>query len=118
MIGGDYFPAGVGISNNPYATARDPEVFPDPETYEPDRWTNATAEMRLMSRPFSIGPRNCIGRHLALIGLYVTVSRVLQLFDISTDSSMTEEKMRLKDQGVYSPWDETLLVWVKRASSA
>ncbi|KAK5045999.1 hypothetical protein LTR84_008786 [Exophiala bonariae] len=38
MIGGEYFPAGVGISNNPYATARDPEVFPDPEAYEPDRF--------------------------------------------------------------------------------
>lgn len=114
-IAGDYFPAGVGISNNPYATARDPDVFPSPEEYNPDRWNNASAEMRLMSRPFSIGPRNCIGRHLALMGLYVTVSRVFQLFDVTTDPSMTEFRMRQKDQGVFSPWDETLLVWVKRA---
>jgi len=116
-IGGDYFPAGVGISNNSYATARDPNVFPNPSEYEPDRWNNTSAEMRLMARPFSIGPRNCIGRHLALMEVYVTVARVFQLFDITTDPSMTEEKMRLKDQGVFSPWDETLLVWAKRVSS-
>ncbi|KEF53378.1 uncharacterized protein A1O9_10353 [Exophiala aquamarina CBS 119918] len=116
MIAGEYFPAGVGISNNPYATARDPDAFPNPEEYEPDRWNNASTEMRLMSRPFSIGPRNCIGRHLALIGLYVTVTRIFQLFDVTTDPSMTEEKMRQKDQGVFSPWDETLLVRVKLAN--
>lgn len=117
MIDGKYFPAGVGISNNPYATARDPEIFPHPNAYEPDRWNGASAEMRLMSRPFSIGPRNCIGRHLALLGLYLTVARVFQLFDIETDPSMTEDRMRLKDRGVFSPWDESLLVWAKPAKS-
>jgi cytochrome P450 len=116
MIGGQYFPPGVGISNNPYATARDPEIFPSPEQFNPDRWNKPSAEMRLMSRPFSIGPRNCIGRHLALIGLYVTVSRLFQLFDIITDPSMTDFRMRQKDQGVFSPWDERLLVWVKPAA--
>ena len=117
MIDGEYFPAGVGISNNPYATARDPAFFVNPGTYDPDRWNEATAEMRLMSRPFSIGPRNCIGRHLALMGLYLTVARVFQLFDVTNDPSMTEHRMRLKDRGVFSPWDESLLVWVKPAES-
>lgn len=115
-IGGEYFKPGVGISNNPYATARDPQVFPDPYTFNPGRWDDATVDMRLMSRPFSIGPRNCIGRHLALIGLYLTVTRMFQLFDVTTDPSMTESRMRQRDQGVFSPWDETLLVWAKPAA--
>ncbi len=114
MIAGDFFPAGAGISNNPYATARDPEVFPDPLKFDPDRWDNATEAMRLMSRPFSIGPRNCIGRHLALIGLHLTVTRMIQLYDIRTDASMVEARMKQRDQGVLTPWDETLLIWAKR----
>ena len=110
IIGGQYIPTGVGISNNPYATARDPVTFPNPDQFDPSRWDFATSEMRIMSRPFSLGPRNCIGRHVAEIGLYLTVTRLFQLFDVTTDSSMTEDKMKLRDQGAYTPWDESLLV--------
>ena len=115
MIGGEYFKPGVGISNNSFATARDPTVFPDPYTFDPDRWDNATAEMRLMSRPFSIGPRNCVGRNLALIGIYLSVTRILQLFDIVTDPSMTEPRMKQRDEGILTPWDQTLLIHVTNA---
>ncbi|KAJ9614975.1 hypothetical protein H2200_001049 [Cladophialophora chaetospira] len=109
-IGGHYLPAGAGVSNNPYATARDAAVFPEPELFQPERWENATAEMRLMSRPFSIGPRNCIGRHLAMMGLVLTVTRLFQQFDLHVHPSVTEESMRLRDRGVYTPWGESLLV--------
>lgn len=114
-IGGVYFKPGVGISNSSYATARDPQVFPEPFVFDPDRWENATSEMRIMSRPFSIGPRNCIGRQLALIGIYLTVTRMLQLFDIVTDPSMTEERMKQKDEGILTPVDESLLVRITNA---
>lgn len=115
MIGGEYFKPGVGISSSSYATARDPRVFPEPLVFDPDRWEHATAEMRIMSRPFSIGPRNCIGRQLALIGVYLTVTRMLQLFDIATDPSMTKDRMKQRDEGILTPWDQTLLVRVTNA---
>lgn len=115
MIGGEYFKAGVGISNSSYATARDPGVFPEPNAFDPDRWDNASAEMRLMSRPFSTGPRNCVGRHLALIGITLTVTRMLQLFDIVADPSMTEARMVQRDEGVLSAWDQTMLIQVTNA---
>lgn len=63
-----------------------------------------------MSRPFSYGPRNCIGKHLADIGLHLTLARLYQLYDIMIEPSMTDEMMRQKDRGVCAPWDEKLLV--------
>lgn len=63
-----------------------------------------------MSRPFSYGPRNCIGRHLAQIGLTLTLARLYQLYDMENDCCMTEEMMRPKDRGVTSPWAATVLV--------
>jgi cytochrome P450 len=114
-IGGRYFRAGAGISNNSYATARDPDIFPKPLTFNPDRWDKATPEMRIMSRPFSIGPRNCIGRHLALVGIYLTLARAIQLFDITADPSMTDKMMKQRDSGILTPWDEKLLLRIKFA---
>ncbi|CAM1509688.1 Fc.00g000230.m01.CDS01 [Cosmosporella sp. VM-42] len=86
-ISGHYISKGTVVSTSAYATSRDPRVFPEPEVYNPDRWLNAGKEMKEMSRPFSYGPRNCIGKHLAQIGLTLTLSRMYQLYDIENDPS-------------------------------
>ncbi|KAJ8106539.1 hypothetical protein OPT61_g9465 [Boeremia exigua] len=106
VIGGHFIPAGTIVSNSIYSTSRDPTVFPNPGIFDPSRWENATSTMRIMSRPFSSGPRNCIGKHLAEINLALTIARLYQLYDIVPDPSMTEEVMRVKDQGVLSPWED------------
>ncbi|KAL7952216.1 cytochrome P450 [Trichoderma compactum] len=110
LICGHFVPKGTIVSVSSHATARDPHVFSEPETYDPDRWLNAGPEMKNMSRPFSYGPRNCIGKPLAEIGLKLTLSRLYQLYDIENDPSMTESSMRLKDRGVAAPWDAKLLI--------
>ncbi|KAJ4991523.1 benzoate 4-monooxygenase cytochrome [Stagonosporopsis vannaccii] len=110
VIGGHFIPAGTTVSNTIYITARDPTVFPNPHTFDPPRWENATSTMKLMSRPFSTGPRNCIGKHLAEINLALTISRLYQLYDIIPDPSMTEGVMRVRDHGVLKPWEDRLLI--------
>lgn len=60
-----------------------------------------------MSGPFSLGNINRIERDIALIALCATVSSLLKLFDVTPDPSMTDEKMRQKDQSIFSPWDES-----------
>ena len=113
-ISSHYIPAGVVVSTVPYATGRDPTVFPDPHNFYPDRWLDTTADMKNMSRPFSYGPRNCIGKHLADIGMHCTLTRLYQLYDIEVCNSMTEEAMRPKDRGVTAPWEAKLLVRPKK----
>ena len=96
-------PEGITVETNSYATARDPEVFPAPLEFNPSRWENATDDMRQMSRPFQFGPRNCVGRHLAEIGLFLTISRLYQLYDIVADAKIQPEDMRQVDFGVLEP---------------
>lgn len=110
VIAGKYVPAGVIVGSNPYATARDPSVFPQPEVFDPSRWEKATSMMRLMSRPFSSGPRNCIGKHLAEINLRLAVTRLYQLYDIVPDVSMTEAVMQPMDVGAFKLWEERCLL--------
>ena len=103
LIGRGWVPKGTTVQTDTYATARDPNVFPEPMNFNPSRWENATEEMRQMARPFSTGPRNCVGRHLAEMGLFLTVSRLYQLYDIIPDEKIQAEDMRQLDFGVLEP---------------
>ena len=103
-------PAGVVVSNLAYATQRDPSVFPRPHDFDPVRWMEASPEMKAMNRPFSTGPRNCLGMHLARVQLLLTVCSLYQRFDLKLDPRMTDEMMVLRDQGVMNPIGKQL--WV------
>ncbi|KAK5213085.1 hypothetical protein LTR72_012368, partial [Exophiala xenobiotica] len=110
VISGQYIPAGVVVSNLAYTTHRDPAVFPDPEEFLPDRWEAPSQEMKLMYMPFSTGPRNCIGMHLARMQLLLVVCAMYQRLQVKVHSRITEEMMVMRDQGVMTPIGKQL--WV------
>ena len=79
-IGGQLVPAGAAVFLSPFVTQRDPRWWPDPERFDPDRWTEEVRSRRPRhaSFPFGAGPRSCIGGHMArTIGILViaTIAR-------------------------------------------
>ena len=53
----------------------DPSIFPNPRSFEPDRWLQAdSAHLRKYLVPFSKGSRQCVGMQLAYCELYLTVA--------------------------------------------
>ena len=65
---GDYFvPAGTEIYISPYFIQRNPDLWDDPDQFNPDRFAAGDAgnRHRLAMLPFSAGPRNCVGELLA-----------------------------------------------------
>lgn len=62
-LGGTRLPAGADVLVSPYVIHRIPELFPEPETFDPDRWLPARAGdvARGSYLPFGGGSRKCIG---------------------------------------------------------
>ncbi|MBW3625208.1 MAG: cytochrome P450 [Armatimonadetes bacterium] len=66
-IGGYAVPAGSLVIMSQWVMHHDPRFFPDPDRFDPDRWTPELKEQlpRFAYFPFGGGPRNCIGEGFA-----------------------------------------------------
>lgn len=53
-----------------------------PTSFNPDRWLHADADASKYFAPFSKGSRNCIGKDLAVVELYLAVANVFGRFDM------------------------------------
>jgi cytochrome P450 len=67
-----------------YLTHRDPEHWPEPHTFRPERFDRSLRHGRpsLAYVPFGGGPRNCIGATFAQVESRVVLARILQRFDM------------------------------------
>jgi cytochrome P450 len=67
QIGPHHLPAGTIVAVSVYLLHRRPDLFPDPERFDPGRFTpeRQAALPRCAYLPFGVGPRACLGGALA-----------------------------------------------------
>jgi cytochrome P450 len=72
-----------------------PKYFSDPEQFIPERWIDRRDYNKEMHPyayiPFSAGPRNCIGQHLAMIEAKVALMMMLERFIIEPNPAVRPE---------------------------
>ncbi|XP_046358280.2 ultra-long-chain fatty acid omega-hydroxylase-like isoform X3 [Haliotis rufescens] len=88
-IDGKVFPVGTLVGINIWKVHHNPEVWEDPDVYDPDRFLpeNIKKKDTYAYIPFSAGPRNCIGQHFALNEQKVMLGRILERYKLEADIS-------------------------------
>lgn len=57
-LGGYWFPGGTSVATQAYTMHRDPDIFPNPDKFDPYRWAAPTKQMKEAFMPFGRGPRS------------------------------------------------------------
>jgi len=79
-LGSVRLPAHATILVSPYTLHRRVDYFPEPERFDPDRWTAEAiaTRPRYAYVPFSAGPRTCVGNHFAMMELQLVLATLAQ----------------------------------------
>ena len=104
-VSGNWLPGGAYVNVQPLALARSPEVFHDPNRFDPERWLDGDSvyakDEHAAVQAFGIGPRSCIGRQFAMAELRVILARLIWNFDLHVVNSKAG-RLEWDDQQVFS----------------
>jgi cytochrome P450 len=103
-IGGYRVPAGADVLICPYTLHRRPDMWPQPQRFEPERFaTGGPAERsRYAYLPFGSGPRVCVGSQLGMAEAVIVlamISRELQLRTVPGHQVVAEPMLSLRVRG-------------------
>ncbi|CAI7619872.1 unnamed protein product [Penicillium glandicola] len=119
MINGQYVPGRVSVSVSLYSAFHAASHFKDPEAFIPERWLNESDEYandkKEAFQPYSYGPRNCLGQHLANAEMRLLLAKLLWNFDLE----LLAESLNWTEQKSFSLWSRPeLMVKLFRAGGA
>eukprot|EP00105_Crassostrea_gigas_P039418 XP_019923566.1 PREDICTED: cytochrome P450 4A4-like [Crassostrea gigas] len=83
--------AGVRMAVSLFALHRNPEVWSEPEEYDPSRFSRDSVTYQSAYMPFSIGPRNCIGQLFAVTQMKVVIPMLIRKFRFTLDPNRPAE---------------------------
>ncbi|OSS47233.1 hypothetical protein B5807_10115 [Epicoccum nigrum] len=85
-------PPGVPIGMSNYFMHTDPDVFPDPLEFKPERWMADVSPAMLRNYvPFGRGSRNCLGQYLGLAELFLTLAMLFRPGGLELQLFQTDE---------------------------
>jgi cytochrome P450 len=91
-IGGYRVPAGQIVTLSPWATHRHPQFWPNPETFDPERFTpeREAKRHRYAYFPFGRGPRACIGSHFAMLEATIALAMIVRRYELQAERPTLE----------------------------
>ncbi|KAJ5185209.1 Cytochrome monooxygenase lcsI [Penicillium cf. griseofulvum] len=92
LIDGQFVPENVSVSGAHYSTYHSESHFAKADSFIPERWLESRdkcfeSDNRAAFQPFSLGPRNCLGRNLAYAEMRLIATKLFWSFDMTMDES-------------------------------
>ncbi|XP_048249054.1 cytochrome P450 3A29-like [Haliotis rufescens] len=102
-IKGWTFPEGAYVSIPIMYLHRDPEVFPEPNRFKPERWEKRSEINPMFYLPFGHGPRQCVGMRLALVEVKVALVHLIRNIRFVRLEDTPDELTEFKTTGILQP---------------
>lgn len=93
-LGGYELPKGTEVFVSIYQTHHLPEIYPEPEKFNPQRWETFEPTM-FEYNPFSAGSRVCIGAGFAMMEIKIVLSMLLQKYRLQYIPNQTIDRFGL-----------------------
>ncbi|EFY94096.2 Cytochrome P450 CYP548G4 [Metarhizium robertsii ARSEF 23] len=97
-----HVPAGLEVATGIWSLNHNAEYFPEPFAYRPERWLPAETGDEAVSRAksafatFSHGPRNCVGKGLAMLEISLAMAAVISRYEFR---AVEDEDLRRVGEG-------------------
>ncbi|KAJ0125965.1 putative AC9 transposase, partial [Fusarium oxysporum f. sp. albedinis] len=98
VVDGQYISEGMKISTASYCMHHNPDIYPEPFKFRPERWIvdekddcgvspESVSLAKSAFMPFSAGPRGCVGKNLAYLEMSLALAKIVYNFEIRRDHS-------------------------------
>ena len=99
-----HLPRGTQVGMSSLSMLTDPEIYPSPEFFQPDRWLGPNKPPEKYFVPFSKGSRQCLGMNLAWCELYITIAVMFRRFNFEIID--TEDKDMTVTHDFFNAWTD------------
>jgi cytochrome P450 len=83
---GDFIAGNTSVSMSAYVVHRDEKVFPEAETFRPERWLDDGKKLQPYFITFSAGARGCIGRNISYLEQIMLIAAVVHRYEMELPS--------------------------------
>ncbi|KAJ9619259.1 RNA polymerase C-22 sterol desaturase [Taxawa tesnikishii (nom. ined.)] len=96
-----------------YPALHDPEAYPNPDSFDPDRWITGDAEKQVKNwLVFGTGPHYCIGQTYATLNLMAMIGKASMMLDWQHEVTPLSEQIKVF--ATIFPQDDCLLTFSER----
>ncbi|MFD4115420.1 cytochrome P450 [Streptomyces niveus] len=113
-LGGVKLKGGSTIVLSPYLLHRRPDLYTEPDRFDPDRWTGAQPD-RNTYIPFGVGARKCIGDQFALAEAILALTAIVARWELTP---VGDEPFKPKVETSLSSRGLTLRIGARRTAAA
>lgn len=80
-----------------YMALRDPEIYPNPDAFDPERYYSGDAEVKGAKNylVFGAGPHYCLGQHYAQLNLALFIGKASLLLDWTHHATPKSEQIKV-----------------------